>query len=107
MTNLSAEDTNEINRFKASINEILIEGCKRQILWQTLPLGFAVLALLALYHLESAFWWIMFFPVAFNTVTEEMVSCLSPYLESCNRFGDYRLDMKRKIRELDFNISPL
>ena len=40
-------------------------------------------------------------------ITEEILGHLSPYLQSANLLGDYRLDTSKQVRSLDFSIQPL
>lgn len=40
-------------------------------------------------------------------ITEEILSHLSPYIQSANLLGDYRLDTSKQVRSLDFSIQPL
>ena len=42
-----------------------------------------------------------------HNITEEDLKHLSPYIESANRLGDYRLELKKQVRPLDFSISVL
>ena len=42
-----------------------------------------------------------------HKITEDDLKHLSPYIESANRLGDYRLELGKQVRPLDFSISVL
>ncbi len=42
-----------------------------------------------------------------HKITEDDLKHLSPYIESANRLGDYRLELAKQVRLLDFSISVL
>ncbi len=41
------------------------------------------------------------------SITEDDLKHLSPYTETANRLGDYRLELRKEVRPLEFSISVL